>query len=218
MNRCIVSLFVLLSATYPYTRSRQHSLYSPLIANGSMTAEYDRMILSNFRSAASMISLRPLEMGKRRRGRYDAGRSAPASYDSLQCAIGTPRRNAAVDITNAIVITSYYSVISHDMYSSGSRVPPPWQWRTCHWPMQPIDTICYYVVHGRPLGTWGASIAVRRLRRQLSAVQLTTTCAGNYRMWRAPSQARAFGLVPACRMVARQTYVWASCIRISSAR
>src|ERR1700752_5239831 len=72
-------------------------------------------------------------------------------------AIGTPRKNAAGEITNAVVINSYYSGDSIDMYEQWVKGAPLSGGVPIIGPGRPIDSGRYYVIMVDPLGTWGAS-------------------------------------------------------------
>ena len=72
-------------------------------------------------------------------------------------AVGTPRKNAAGEITNAVVINSYYSGNSTDMYEQWVKGAELSGGVPIIGPGRPIDTDRYYVVMVDPLGTWGAS-------------------------------------------------------------
>ena len=97
-------------------------------------------------------------------------------------AIGTPRRNAAGEITNAVIVNSYYSGDSTDMYeqwvvgtalSGGVPVIGPGR---------PIDTDRYYVVMVDPLGTWGASKPSDGLGIKFPQYSYFDMVQANYRM------------------------------------
>ena len=72
-------------------------------------------------------------------------------------AVGTPRRNAAGEITNAVVIRAYYSGDSTDMYEQWVKGTALSGGIPIIGSGRPIDTDRYYVVMVDPLGTWGAS-------------------------------------------------------------
>ena len=67
-------------------------------------------------------------------------------------AVGTPRRNAAGEITNAVVISSYYSGNSTDMYEQWVKGTALSGGVPIIGPGRPIDTDRYYVVMVDPLG------------------------------------------------------------------
>ena len=71
--------------------------------------------------------------------------------------IATPRRNAAGEITNAVIVNSYYSGDSTDMYEQWVKGAALSGGVPIIGPGRPIDTDRYYVVMVDPLGTWGAS-------------------------------------------------------------
>src|SRR3954465_15936969 len=72
-------------------------------------------------------------------------------------AVGNARRNAAGEITNAVVINSYYSGDSTDMYEQWVKGAALSGGVPIIGPSRPIDEARYYVIMVDPLGTWGAS-------------------------------------------------------------
>src|SRR5260370_14675113 len=117
MKRCIVSLFVLLIATslaaaQPFTRRSSQMQHDGLkktyeISNFRLGGKYDLSDPSKWENGGEGgTTLESLGAGKLR---------------TAYIAIGTPRRNAAGEITNAIVINSYYSGDSTHMYEQGVK-------------------------------------------------------------------------------------------------
>ena len=92
-------------------------------------------------------------------------------------AIGTPRNNAAGEITNAVMINSYYSGDSTDMYEQWVKGAALSGGVPIIGPGRPIDTDRYYVIMVDPLGT-GRQQALRRARDQVPAIQLLRHGAG----------------------------------------
>jgi homoserine O-acetyltransferase len=71
-------------------------------------------------------------------------------------AVGTPRRNAAGEITNAVIISSYYSGDSTDMYEQWVKGAALSGGIPIIGPGRPIDTDRYYVVSAIQLLRHGA--------------------------------------------------------------
>ena len=129
-------------------------------------------------------------------------------------AVGTPRRNAAGEITNAVVISSYYSGNSTDMYEQWVKGTALSGSTPIIGPGRPIDTDRYYVVMVDPLGHLGRQQAVRRARDQIPAIQLLRHGAGQLPHAARPSEgSHAWRWPPACRWAARRPMSGASCIR-----
>ena len=122
-------------------------------------------------------------------------------------ALGTPRRNAAGEIINAVVINSYYSGDSTDMYeqwvigtglSGGSMIGPG----------KLIDTNQYYVVMCDALGLWGASKPSDGLGQKFPQYSYFDMVQANYRMLRDNLKIGHAAIVTGVSMGATQTYVW----------
>ena len=96
-------------------------------------------------------------MGVRRGGRHDAGISRRRQVENSLHRRRHPRRNAAGEITNAVVVNSYYSGDSADMYEQWVKGAALSGGVPIIGAGRPIDTDRYYVVMVDPLGTWGAS-------------------------------------------------------------
>jgi homoserine acetyltransferase len=123
-------------------------------------------------------------------------------------AVGTPRRNVAGEITNAVIINSYYSGDSTDMYlhwvegsalSGGVPVIGPGR---------PIDTDRYYVVMVDPLGTWGASKPSDGLGIKFPQYSYLDMVQANYRMIHDQLKVAHAALITGVSMGGTQTYVW----------
>ncbi|WP_024281139.1 alpha/beta hydrolase [Xanthobacter sp. 126] len=122
-------------------------------------------------------------------------------------ALGTPKRNAAGEITNAVVINSFYSGDATDMYaqwvegtalSGGSVIGPG----------KPIDTDQYYVVLVDALGLWGTSKPSEGLGQKFPQYSYQDMVQANYRMLRDHLKVARASLVTGVSMGATQTYVW----------
>src|SRR6188768_1633816 len=123
-------------------------------------------------------------------------------------AVGNARRNAAGEITNAIVISSYYSGDSTDMYEQwyvgaalSGGVP-------IIGPGRPIDTDRYYVVMVDPLGTWGASKPSDKLGIKFPQYSYYDMVQANYRLLRDHLKVSKVSLATGVSMGGTQTYVW----------
>src|SRR6478609_6540504 len=109
---CVVSLLLLLVGTHfalaqPFTRRSSQVQHDGLkkyyeISNFRLGGKYDLSDPSKWENGGEGgVTLESLDGGKLR---------------TAYIAIGTPRRNAAGEITNAVIISSYYSGDSTDMY------------------------------------------------------------------------------------------------------
>ena len=204
MKRFIVSLVLLLIATsiaaaQPFTRRSSQMQHDELkktveIANFRLGGKYDLSDPSKWENGGEGgITLESLGAGK---------------LHTAYIAVGTPRRNSAGEITNAVIINSYYSGDSTDMYEqwvkgtalSGS-VPIIGSGR-------PIDTDRYYVIMVDPLGTWGVSKPSDGLGIKFPQYSYYDMVQANYRMVRDNLKVAHAALVTGVSMGGTQTYVW----------
>ena len=157
-------------------------------------------------------------------GRYDL--SNPASWEfggeggktleslgggklrTAYIAVGTPRRNAAGEITNAVIINSYYSGDSTDMYEQWIKGTALSGNDPVIGPGRPIDTDRYYVVMVDPLGTWGDSKPSDGLGIKFPQYSYFDMVQANYRMLRDHLKIAHAALVTGVSMGGTQTYVW----------
>src|SRR3954447_22946883 len=123
-------------------------------------------------------------------------------------AVGTPRRNAAGEITNAVVISSYYSGDSTDMYEQWFKGAALSGTTPIIGPGRPIDTDRYYVVMVDPLGTWGASKPSDGLGIKFPQYSYFDMVQANYRMLRDHLNVARVALAAGVSMGGTQTYVW----------
>jgi homoserine O-acetyltransferase len=123
-------------------------------------------------------------------------------------ALGTPERDSAGEITNAVIVNSYYSGDSTDMYqqwvvgtalSGGTPIIGPGRI---------IDTNRYYVVLVDPLGTWGDSKPSDGLGQKFPQYSYMDMVQANYRMLRDHLKIAHAALVTGVSMGGTQTYVW----------
>jgi len=122
-------------------------------------------------------------------------------------AVGTPRRNAAGEITNAVVISSYYSGDSTDMYEQWVKGAALSGGVPIIGPGRPIDTDRYYVVMVDPLGTWGASKPSDGLGIKFPQYTYFDMVQANYRMLRDHLKVAKVALAAGVSMGGTQTYV-----------
>jgi homoserine O-acetyltransferase/O-succinyltransferase len=123
-------------------------------------------------------------------------------------AIGTPRRNAAGEIINAVVINSYYSGDSTDMYEQWVKGAALSGGVPIIGPGRPIDTDRYYVVMVDPLGTWGDSKPSDGLGQKFPQYSYYDMVQVNYRMLRDHLKIAHVALATGVSMGGTQTYVW----------
>jgi homoserine acetyltransferase len=123
-------------------------------------------------------------------------------------AIGTARKNAAGEITNAVVINSYYSGDSTDMYEQWVKGAKLSGGVPIIGPGRPIDTDRYYVIMVDPLGTWGASKPSDGLGIKFPQYNYFDMVQANYRMLRDKLKVARVALVTGVSMGGTQTYVW----------
>jgi len=121
--------------------------------------------------------------------------------------LGTPRRNAAGEITNAVIVNSFYSGDATDMYaqwvegtglSGGSVIGPG----------RAIDTNEYFVVLLDALGLWGSSKPSDGLGQKFPQYSYQDLVQANYIMLRDHLKVARAALVTGVSMGATQTYVW----------
>src|SRR6201985_2394150 len=130
------------------------------------------------------------------------------SLRTAYIAIGTPRKNAAGEITNAVVINSYYSGDSTDMYAQRAKGAALSGTTPIIGPGRPIDTDRYYVVMVDPLGTWGASKPSDGLGIKFPQYTYFDMVQANYRMLRDHLKIARVALAAGVSMGGTQTYVW----------
>jgi pimeloyl-ACP methyl ester carboxylesterase len=123
-------------------------------------------------------------------------------------AVGTPRKNAAGEITNAIVINSYYSGDSTDMYEQWVKGAKLSGGVPIIGPGRPIDTDRYYVIMVDPLGTWGASKPSDGLGIKFPQYSYMDMVQANYRLVHDKLKVARVALVAGVSMGGTQTYVW----------
>ncbi|NGX96516.1 MAG: alpha/beta fold hydrolase, partial [Candidatus Afipia apatlaquensis] len=204
MRRCFISLLLLLIGTsfavaQPFTRRSSQVQHDGLkqyyeIANFRLGGRYDFADPSKWENGGEGgKTLESLGGGKLR---------------TAYVAIGTPRRNAAGEITNAVVINSYYSGDSTDMYEQWVKGAALSGGVPIIGPGRPIDTDRYYVIMVDPLGTWGASKPSDGLGIKFPQYSYYDMVQANYRLLRDHLKVARIALVTGVSMGGTQTYVW----------
>ena len=204
MKRFVVSLLVLLIATSvaaaeSLTRRSSQMQHDGLkktveIANFRLGGKYDLSEPSKWENGGEGgVTLESLGAGK---------------LHSAYIAVGTPRRNSAGEITNAVVINSYYSGDSTDMYEQWVKGSALSGGVPIIGPGRPIDTDRYYVIMVDPLGTWGASKPSDGLGIKFPQYSYYDMVQANYRMVRDSLKVARAALVTGVSMGGTQSYVW----------
>jgi len=123
-------------------------------------------------------------------------------------ALGTPRRNAAGEIINAVIVNSYYSGDSTDMYEQWVKGTALSGDTPVIGPGRVIDTDRYYVVLVDPLGTWGASKPSDGLGLRFPQYSYFDMVQANYRLLHDHLKIAHAALITGVSMGGTQTYVW----------
>jgi pimeloyl-ACP methyl ester carboxylesterase len=204
MKRCFVTVILLLVGTalavaQPFTRRSSQMQHDGLkkyyeIANFRLGGKYDLNDPSKWENGGEGgVTLESLGGGKLR---------------TAYIAIGNARRNAAGEITNAVIINSYYSGDSTDMYEQWVKGAALSGGVPVIGPGRPIDTDRYYVIMVDPLGTWGASKPSDGLGIKFPQYSYYDMVQANYRMLRDGLKVAHAALVTGVSMGGTQTYVW----------
>ena len=204
MKRCIISLLLLLiavssAAADSLTRRSSQMQHDGLkktieIADFRLGGKYDLSDPSKWENGGEGgVTLESLGAGK---------------LHTAYIAVGTPRRNAAGEITNAVIINSYYSGNSTDMYEQWVKGAALSGGVPIIGPGRPIDTDRYYVIMVDPLGTWGASKPSDGLGIKFPQYSYYDMVQANYRMLRDGLKVAHAALVTGVSMGGTQTYVW----------
>ena len=204
MRRFIVSLFLLLVATsiamaQPFTRRSSQEQHDGLkkyyeISDFKLGGKYDLANPSKWENGGEGGKTLELLGGGKLRTAY--------------IAVGTPKRNAAGEITNAVVISSYYSGDSTDMYEQWVKGTALSGGTPIIGSGRPIDTDRYYVVMVDPLGTWGASKPSDGLGTKFPQYSYYDMVQANYRLLRDHLKVSNVALATGVSMGGTQTYVW----------
>lgn len=204
MRRLLVSVVLLLIGTslafaQPFTRRSSQMQHDELkktyeIANFRLGGKYDLSDPSKWENGGEGgVTLESLGGGKLR---------------TAYIAIGNARRNAAGEITNAVIVNSYYSGDSTDMYEQWVKGAALSGGVPIIGPGRPIDTDRYYVVMVDPLGTWGASKPSDGLGIKFPQYSYYDMVQANYRTLRDGLKIARAALVTGVSMGGTQTYVW----------
>ncbi|MGY3037743.1 homoserine O-acetyltransferase [Bradyrhizobium sp. USDA 4354] len=204
MRRALVSAVLLLIGTslalaQPFTRRSSQVQHDELkktyeIANFRLGGKYDLSDPSKWDNGGEGgVTLESLGGGKLR---------------TAYIAIGNARRNAAGEITNAVIVNSYYSGDSTDMYEQWVKGAALSGGVPIIGPGRPIDTDRYYVVMVDPLGTWGASKPSDGLGAKFPQYSYYDMVQANYRMLRDGLKIARAALITGVSMGGTQTYVW----------
>ncbi len=205
MKRFVVGLVLLVVsvsfawADPPYTRRSSQMQHDGIkqyyeIANFRLGGKYDLADPSKWEDGGEGgVTLESLGGGKLR---------------TAYIAVGTPRRNSAGEITNAVIVNSYYSGDSTDMYEQWVKGTALSGGTPIIGPGRPIDTDRYYVVMVDPIGTWGASKPSDGLGIKFPPYSYFDMVQANYRMLRDKLKVAHAALVTGVSMGGTQTYVW----------
>ena len=204
MKRFLISLLVLVVSAsvafaQPFTRRSSQEQHDGLkkyyeISNFKLGGKYDLADPSKWENGGEGgKTLESLGGGKLR---------------TAYIAVGTPRRNAAGEITNAVIVNSYYSGDSTDMYEQWVKGTALSGTVPVIGPGRPIDTDRYYVVMVDPLGTWGASKPSDGLGLKFPQYSYFDMVQANYRMLHDHLKIAHAALATGVSMGGTQTYVW----------
>ncbi|MGJ4942333.1 alpha/beta hydrolase [Bradyrhizobium sp. HKCCYLS1011] len=205
MTRCFASLIVLLLtissalADPPFTRRSSQQQHDALkkyyeIPNFKLGGRYDLANPASWEfGGEGGKTLESLGAGKLR---------------TAYIAVGTPRRNDAGEITNAVIVNSYYSGDSTDMYEQWFKGTALSGTDPVIGPGRPIDTDRYYVVFVDPIGTWGDSKPSDGLGIKFPQYSYFDMVQANYRMLRDHLKVSHAALALGVSMGGTQTYVW----------
>src|ERR1700745_3019587 len=181
MKRFVAAFVILLTsvslaaAAPPFTRRSSQQQHDGLkkyyeVANFKLGGRYDLSNPANWEfGGEGGKTLESLGAGKLR---------------TAYIAVGTPRRNADGEITNAVIINSYYSGDSTDMYEQWVKGTALSGTDPLIVPGRPMDTDRYYVVMVDPLGTWGDSKPSDGLGIKFPQYSYFDMVQANYRMLR----------------------------------
>jgi pimeloyl-ACP methyl ester carboxylesterase len=203
--RRILILFCLLTGSFSAAWAQPFTRRSSQEQHDGLKKSYE---ISNFRIGGRYDLSNPL--------RWENGGEGGATLESVgggklrtaYIALGTPRRNAAGEIINAVIVNSYYSGDSTDMYEQWVKGTALSGGTPVIGPGRVIDTDRYYVVLVDPLGTWGASKPSDGLGQKFPQYSYFDMVQANYRMLRDHLKIAHAALVTGVSMGGTQTYVW----------
>jgi homoserine O-acetyltransferase len=125
-------------------------------------------------------------------------------------AVGTPKRNEKGEITNAVIISTFYSGDSSWMYNTWYEGQPAnaFSGGAIVGPGRVIDTNKHYVVFLDAIGLWGASKPSLGLGRKFPKYSYMDMVVANYRLLRDHLNVAQVEVATGCSMGATQTWVW----------
>jgi pimeloyl-ACP methyl ester carboxylesterase len=204
MRRYFISLLILLIGTslavaQPFTRR------SSQVQHDGLKKYYE---ISDFRLGGKYDLNDPAKWENGGEGGVTLESLGAGKLRTAYIAIGNARRNTAGEITNAVIINSYYSGDSTDMYEQWVKGAALSGGVPIIGPGRPIDTDRYYVVMVDPLGTWGASKPSDGLGIKFPQYSYYDMVQANYRMLRDGLKIAHAALITGVSMGGTQTYVW----------
>lgn len=125
-------------------------------------------------------------------------------------AVGTPKVDDKGEITNAIIINTFYSGDSSWMYNTWYEGQPAnaFSGGAVVGPGRTIDTDKYYVVFLDAIGLWGASKPSLGLGLKFPKYSYMDMVVANYRLLNDHLKVGQVQLATGCSMGATQTWVW----------
>jgi homoserine O-acetyltransferase len=125
-------------------------------------------------------------------------------------AVGTPKRNEKGEITNAIIINTFYSGDASWMYNTWYEGQPAnaFSGGAVVGPGRTIDTDKYFVVFLDALGLWGTSKPSMGLGRKFPQYSYMDIVVANYRLLRDHLNVAQVEVATGCSMGATQSWVW----------
>lgn len=125
-------------------------------------------------------------------------------------AVGTPQRNDRGEITNAVIINTYYSGDSTWMYNTWFEGQPlnAFSDGAIVGPGRTIDTNRFYVVFLDALGLWGESKPSAGLGRKFPQYNYFDMVQANYRLLRDHLKVAQVEVATGVSMGATQAWVW----------
>lgn len=125
-------------------------------------------------------------------------------------AVGTPRRNDRGEITNALIISTFYSGDSTWMYNTWFEGQPAnaFSGGAIVGPGRTFDTNRFYVVFLDAIGLWGESKPSAGLGRKFPQYSYFDMVQANYQLLRDHLKVAQVELATGVSMGATQTWVW----------
>jgi homoserine acetyltransferase len=125
-------------------------------------------------------------------------------------AVGTPKKNDKGEITNAVIISTFYSGDSTYMYNTWFEGQPAnaFSGGAIVGPGRTIDTNRFYVVFLDALGLWGEAKPSAGLGRKFPKYSYFDMVQANYRLLRDHLKVAQVELATGCSMGGTQTWVW----------